>query len=260
MSETNQRAGLFPWPKTSLRCGVYACNRQASYILRHKQGLFGDTHFPLCEECVKDIVRNLPEELRDLVAVKPQDVTPADALSVVQFVQYVNALKDSPIMQALVKGDKVDLEVRKALGGLIDMLAEAGAEVEVPPEGQKPLPDEIPPLFIPGEALTPEAHGNDMPEGALLPGGQALTPKPDRRRPDFGEASQAGASPRSDRFKESLAEMKGRYDDMRKEAPRVFAEHDAKLDLTCPLCGAGPFKSKNALNGHMSGKHGGWPK
>ena len=259
MSEAKQLAGIFPWPKTALRCGIYTCRNQASYMLRHSQGLFGDTHFPLCKDCAEDIVRNLPVELRALVPVEKVmvPVTAPDgelafgsvpssdqwpelpkALSTAEAIRF---LTQSAEIQALAKGEKVDPEVRQALGSLIEMLAEAGAEVEAP------APEQI-------SVVTDGTQGNRMPDSSLLPGGsttESLTPKTDRKPATMMEAAVMAQGNRPPDLRKRPA-----FDDADASRPGN-AERDA---LKCPVCGAGPFKSKPALTGHINSKHGGKKK
>lgn len=167
MSSGNAR--IVDWPNPGNRCDIYACGKRAAYMVQHKQGLFGDRHFLLCQEDAEALVNNLPPELQKIAWSNqpPQAVLPMST------VEMILAVIASPEVRAIAEGKEAPVEVGKALGELLDMLAKDGADVE-------PLPKE----------------------------------------------------------------------------PITFAN----VCPNCPVCGAGPFKSKAALQGHMNAKHGGGKK
>lgn len=163
MDEVKGLARLVKWEMRGSRCDIFRCNKPAEYMLRHKQGMFSgtDSHFLLCGDCAEAVLRELPEELEELKAFASRPL---------HAVEMVKALTESPEIQALARGEDVADEVRQALGSLLDLLAESGAEVTV---------DEPAPQLVEG-------------------------PKP------------------------------------------------VDTDIYCQVCGKGPFKTKNALTGHMA--------
>lgn len=188
MSSGNAR--IVDWPNPGNRCDIYACGKRAAYMVQHKQGLFGDRHFLLCQEDAEALVNNLPPELQKIAWSNqpPQAVLPMST------VEMILAVMASPEVRAIAEGKEAPVEVGKALGELLDMLAEGGTQVEAPtPEGSGPPP-----------VITAEA-----------------------------------------------AESMKRVAELTEQRRNV---------LTCPICGAGPFKSKAALQGHMNAKHGGGKK
>lgn len=145
MTERPGLARIHKWPNPYARCDIYTCRRPGKWIIEHREGIFGTDHLVLCQECMEAMLQNLPEELKVLVPVQPHDTAVSDVMSVLKTadgLQLLRALHESMEIQALANGEDVPAEFRIALGGLLDMLADAGAGVEAPPAEAEDKPFE----------------------------------------------------------------------------------------------------------------------
>lgn len=182
------------------RCSIYACGKRAAYMVRHKQGMFGDMHFLLCKECAEALVLNLPPELVKF-GTSNQEPTPMST------VEMVLAVIASPEVQDIAQGKDAPENVNAALQSLLETLAKG--EDALPPESEEESPK------------GPITFADVCPNAAAM------------LAPDIAASTEA----------------------LKKQYQQVTAD-----SLACPICGAGPFKSKAALTGHMNAKHHGGPE